>query len=87
MYSASWPRTAFAYLRNTVWSPTSACIVAAVVLANLLPTTGGRALVLHADHPQNCRTCAVSSATDRARLDASLIARGMMDAAEASKSL
>jgi hypothetical protein len=61
--------------------------VAAVILANLLPRTEGRALFLNPDHPTTCRTCAVSSAEDRARLEAWLIARGMMDAETASKSL
>jgi hypothetical protein len=87
MFSAYWPRTACSYLRNAVWSPTSACIVAAVVLANLLPTTDGQAVFLDPDHPERCRTCASSSAEVRARLDVSLIARGMVRAPYASKSL
>jgi hypothetical protein len=87
MSSASWPRAAFSYLRNAVSAPTSACIVAAVVLANILPTTDDRAVFLKSEHPETCRTCATSSAEDRARLDASLIARGAMDAPSASNRL
>jgi hypothetical protein len=44
-------------------------------------------MYLNPDHPRTCQTCAVSSAEDRARLEAWLIARGMMDATSASKSL
>ena len=87
MSSASWPRAAFSYLRNAVWAPTSACIVAAVVLANLLPTTDRRAVFLKSDHPGTCHTCASSSAEDRARLDAWLIAHGVIDHPSASQSL
>jgi hypothetical protein len=87
MYSASWPRTAFSYLRNAVWSPTSACIVAVVVLANLLPTPDGQARFLNPHRSEACRTCAVSSASDRACLDAWLIAHDMMDPTTASKNL
>jgi hypothetical protein len=81
MGSASWSRTAFSYVRNVVWSPSSACIVAVVVLAFLRPLADGPAVLPESTHqPETCRTCASSSPKARASVEAKLIAIGAIEA-------
>jgi hypothetical protein len=86
MSSVFFPWTALSYLRNAVWTPTSACVVAVVVLGFLLPKTGGPA-ELPNTHPDTCRACASTTPEARAKLDATLIAMGAIEAPSASKSL
>jgi hypothetical protein len=87
MGSAFWPRTGFSYLRNVIWSPSSACILAAVVLSLLLPMTAGRDVLPAPAHPETCRACAWTSPKTRASIERTLIAIGAIEAPSAPNRL
>ncbi len=78
-------RAVLPHLGSSVWTTTSASVIALIVLK--LPIMDDPAALRAANHSATCRSCAWSSPEIRAARDAALLDRGAMEAPTATDGL